>query len=85
MMLHIHGTFMIFFPQSFCDTIFIRLKNLMRFLKGFGQVVRFLAGIQTGYKFVRITGFHTKSCKTHSLRFQLLDVRSIEKLHLVFN
>ena len=75
MMLHIHGTFMIFFSQSFCDTIFIRLKNLMRFLKGFGQVVRFLAGIQTGYKFVRITGFHTKSCKTHSFRFQLLDMR----------
>ena len=74
-----------FFPQSFRDTIFILLKNLMRFLKGFGHVVRSLAGIRTGYKFVRITGFHTKSCKTHSLRFQLLDMRSIEKLQFVFN
>ena len=69
------------FSKSFRDTIFILLKILMRFLKGFGHVVRFLAGIRTGYKFVRITGFHTKSCKTHSLRFQLLDMRSIEKLH----
>ena len=69
------------FSKSFRDTIFILLKILMRFLKGFGHVVRFLAGIRTGYKFVRITGFHTKSCKTHSLRFQLLDMRSIEKLN----
>ena len=57
----------------------------MRFLKALGIVVRFLAEIRTGYKSVRITGFHTKSCRTHSLRFQPLEMRSIGKLHLAFN
>ena len=75
------------FSQEFSWYNFLLLTFLMQLLKGFGHVLRFLAGIGTGYKSVRITGFHTKSCRTHSLRFQPLDMRSIGKLHyfLVFN
>ena len=61
----------------------LHIENFNAIFKGFGHVVRFLAGIRTGYKFVRITGFHTKACKTPSLRFQLLNMRSIEKHDLV--